>query len=121
MVCLSLFAFSASCACASLSDSTTGVGSVTTGAASGVSITSNVGASSAPWEKAIQAIASSVKGPVMFAIGILMFAAAVWGVIRGAELSSWVAPMAIMGLAVAAAANADKVLNFIGVSGSMYY
>ena len=78
------------------------------------------GTDGAPWEKAIQAIAKSVKGPVMFAIGILMFAAAVWGVIRGAELSSWVAPMAIMGLAVAAAANADTVLKFIGVTGCMY-
>lgn len=73
----------------------------------------------APWEKAIIAFANSVKGPVAGGIAVLMFAACVWGVIRGAELSTWIAPTAIAALAVATLSNVDKILNFIGVNSSM--
>ena len=73
----------------------------------------------APWEKALVAFAESVKGPVAASIAVLMFAACVWGVIRGAELSTWVAPTAIAALAVATLANVDKVLRFIGVDAAL--
>lgn len=47
-------------------------------------------------------------------VAIAAFALCTWQIIRGAELSSWVAPMIVTALAVATLVNADDFFELLG-------
>ena len=67
--------------------------------------------SSAPWETGLGAIMESLTGPIAATVAIAAFALCTWQIIRGAELSSWVAPMIVAALAVATLVNADTLIE----------
>ena len=70
--------------------------------------------SSAPWEAGLGAIMESLTGPIAATVAAAAFALCAWQIIRGAELSSWVAPMIVAALAVATLVNADDLFEVFG-------
>ena len=63
------------------------------------------------WEKGLSALTTSLQGPIAATVAVAAFALCTWQIIRGAELSSWVAPMIVAALAVATLVNADTLIE----------
>lgn len=67
-----------------------------------------------PWETGLEALTESLTGPIAATVAIAAFALCTWQIIRGAELSSWVAPMIVTALAIATLVNADDIIKTLG-------
>ena len=73
--------------------------------------------STVPWEAGLSTLIKSLTGPIAATVAVAAFALCTWQIIRGAELSSWVAPMIVAALAVATMVNASDLIETL--SGTM--
>ena len=74
----------------------------------------------APWEKAIDLIATSLSGPVAFGLALLMIVCGFCGIaFVGAEIGGWIRWVAVAAVACGTLGCAPTVLSLFGFTTTM--
>jgi len=69
-----------------------------------------------PWEKTLSALSDSFKGPVAYAICILMIVAGCFGIMFGGDLAGWIRWACMAAVVVGMIGLSAEVLDMMGMS-----